>query len=147
MQLSTLKRNSKILKSLGHAKRLEIVCLLHGHKLTVNQIVQMIALRQAAVSQHLMTLKRVGLVSQTKIGKEVYYSLAQEQFAVISLFIDNLTRVRPMEDKEPTVIDPICQMHLTPSSSSYASEYDGVRHYFCGKGCSKEFSILHKGTK
>ena len=146
MQASKQKQNATYLKALGHAKRLEIVCLLHGHELTVNQVVQMTALRQSTVSQHLMLLKQVGLVRQSKVGKEVYYSLTEDHFMSLSLFIDSLTKVKPMEDAQPTVIDPICQMKLTPHSASFTTEYDGVRHYFCGKGCLKEFNLEHKGA-
>ncbi len=146
MQSSMFRKNAAHLKVLGHAKRLEIVCLLHGHELTVNQIVQMTALRQATVSQHLILLKQCGLVKTRKIGKEMYYVLAMDRFATLSIFIDGLTKTRPMSEAEPTVVDPVCQMQLTPSSASYTCEYDGVRHYFCGKGCLKEFNSLHKGV-
>ncbi len=146
MQTSLLKQNSLYFKALGHAKRLEIACLLQGHQLTVNQIVQMTALRQSAVSQHLTLLKDLDLVSAEKIGKEIYYSLTQVPFAQLATFIKTLTRTTPVEDAEPTVIDPVCHMHLTPSAASYTTEYDGVRHYFCGKGCLKDFGLLHKGA-
>ncbi len=143
MKASELKLASYHFKVLGHAKRLEIICLLQGHRLTVNQIVQMTALRQAAVSQHLMLLKSARLVATQKIGKEMYYSLAIDKFVGLSSFTKTLTRLTPVEDSEPTVIDPICHMHLTPSSASYTEEYAGVRHYFCGKGCLKEFHASH----
>jgi len=143
MQSSLVRKSASYLKVLGHAKRLEIVCLLHGHELTVNQIVQMTSLRQAAVSQHLIILKQTGLVQTRKIGKEIYYMLRVDRFASLSIFIDGLTKVRPMSEAEPTVIDPICHMHLTPSSASYTADYDGVRHYFCGKGCLKDFHASH----
>lgn len=145
MKSNIFGSNARQLKVLGHTKRLEIVCLLHGHELTVNQIVQMTGLRQAAVSQHLIILKDSGLVATNKIGKEVYYSLKSDRFVSLSLFIDSLTKVRPMESSEPTVIDPVCKMSLTPSTASCTADYDGVRHYFCGKGCLKAFSSSHKG--
>ena len=143
MKPSVFTGNANYLKVLGHTKRLEIVCLLHGHELTVGQIVQMTGLRQAGVSQHLILLKQSGLVKTSKIGKEIYYSLSLDKFATISLFIDSLTKSRPMTQAEPTVIDPICHMSLTPSSASCTAEYDGVRLYFCGKGCLKEFHASH----
>ena len=146
MKTSLLKQYANHFKALGHAKRLEIITLLQGHSLTVNQIVQMTGLRQATVSQHLMILKETDLVVATKTGKEIYYTLSSRPYIELLTFVNNLTRSKPQEDAEPTVIDPICHMHLTPSSSSYTSEYDGVRHYFCGKGCLKEFSTLHKGV-
>lgn len=146
MKTSLLKQNATYFKALGHAKRLEIISLLQGHQLTVSQIVQMTALRQATVSQHLMLLKDLELVCTQKIGKEIYYSLCIKSFVELSNFSKTLTRLTPVEDAEPTVIDPICRMHLTPSVASYTSEYDGVRHYFCGKGCLKEFNLNHKGV-
>ena len=146
MKTSLLKKNFSYFKALGHAKRLEIICLLQGHSLTVNQIVQMTALRQSTVSQHLMLLKNHDLVCTNKLGKEIYYSLCQEPFVQLAGFTKTLPRLNPVEDAEPTVIDPVCHMHLTPSVSSYTTEYDGVRHYFCGKGCFKQFSSLHKGV-
>lgn len=146
MKTSILKQNSAYFKALGHAKRLEIISLLQGHQLTVNQIVQMTALRQAAVSQHLMLLKSARLVTTQKIGKEIYYSLVIQPFADLTVFTKTLTRLNPVDNAEPTVIDPVCHMHLTPRVTNYTSEYDGVRHYFCGKGCLKEFSSSHKGA-
>ncbi|KKU46760.1 MAG: Transcriptional regulator, ArsR family [Microgenomates group bacterium GW2011_GWC2_46_7] len=146
MKATVLQTTAKHFKALGHGKRLEIIFLLQGHQLTVNQIVQMTALRQATVSQHLMLLKDLELVVSEKIGKEIYYSLLLSSFQNIANLAKTLTRLTPIENTEPTVVDPICHMHLTPSTSDYTQEYDGVRHYFCGRGCLKEFSHLHKGA-
>ena len=144
MQSKELKQLSQSFKTLGHTKRLEIICLLHGHDLTVNQIVQMTALRQAAVSQHLMYLKAHKFVRSSKLGKEIYYTLNESIYKSLSIFTSSLSKSTPIQDSEPTVIDPVCNMHLTPSSANYTTEYDGVRQYFCGKGCRKEFYVSHK---
>lgn len=146
MKASQIKTLSRQYKALGHSKRLEIVTLLQGHSLTVNQIVQMTALRQAAVSQHLMILKDINLVNMSKLGKEVYYSLCLDPFKELTNFSKSLTHLTPLSDAEPTVVDPVCDMSLTPSTASFTCEYDGVRHYFCGKGCLKEFNSMHKGA-
>ncbi len=146
MKSKELKQFSSKLKVLGHTKRLQIACFLQGHSLTVGQIVQMTALRQAAVSQHLIALKGARLVCTNKIGKEIYYSLCQDDFIELADFFKNLSKLRPQDDSEPTVIDPICKMHLTPNTADYTTEYDGVRHYFCGKGCLKEFTHQYKGV-
>jgi DNA-binding transcriptional ArsR family regulator len=134
---------ASLFKTLGHAKRLEIVTLLQGHSLTVNQIVQMTALRQSTVSQHLILLKKHKLVCVKKIGKEVYYSLCTDTFIKLSNLVKTFTRLTPVSGAEPTVVDPICHMHLTPETASYTTEYAGVRHYFCGRGCLKEFHVNH----
>src|SRR3989338_7502399 len=111
MKLSVLKQNASLFKVFGHTKRLEIICLLQGHSLTVNQIAQMTGLRQATVSQHLMILKENELVSSTKTGKEIYYTLSSHPYIELLTFTNNLTRSKPIEDAQPTVIDPICHMH------------------------------------
>ena len=144
MNITEIIKNSKLFKALGHRKRLEITCLLHGHELTVNQIVQMTGMRQAAVSQHLMYLKASKLVHAKKLGKELYYSIAENTLLNLSVFVDHFTKVKPLVESEPKVIDPICHMRLTPSTASQTIEYGGVRHYFCGKGC---LNIFTKGKK
>lgn len=140
MNTTEIVKNSKLFKALGHKSRLEVICLLHGHELTVNQIVQMIGMRQAAVSQHLMYLKSQKLVQSKKLGKELYYSLVDNTLINLSLFMDHFTKSKPLFNDEPEVIDPICHMSLTPSTARHTQEYGGVRHYFCGSGCYKKFN-------
>lgn len=143
MKFAEIKHTATNLKVLGHSKRLEIVCLLQGHSLTVNQVAQMTALRQSSVSQHLMILKDNQLVCPKKIGKEIYYTLCHKPIGTLARFISDLSKNYPLQDAEPTVIDPICAMALTPSSALYTTQYGGVTHYFCGKGCLKEFHAHH----
>jgi ArsR family transcriptional regulator, virulence genes transcriptional regulator len=145
MNTTEIIKNAKLFKALGHKSRLEIICLLHGHELTVNQVVQMTGMRQAATSQHLMYLKASKFVHAKKLGKELYYSLSDNTLFNLSLFLDHFTKARPLLSNEPEVIDPICHMRLTPSTALCTAEYGGVRRYFCGKGCHKEF--IKKGEK
>jgi len=147
MDSKNLRTHSRILKSLAHLKRLEIITLLHGHSLTVNQISQMTSLRQASVSQHLMELKGKGLAKSYKEGKEIYYTLSARSLTTLADFLRSLTRAKMISTTEPTVIDPVCHMHLTPTSASYSASYNGVRQYFCGKGCLKDFIALHQGAR
>ncbi len=147
MNTAYLTKNSQLLRALGHTKRLEIVCLLHGHELTVNQIVQMTGMRQAAVSQHLMYLKDRKLVQAKKLGKELYYTVVDNTLLNLSVFLNHFTTASPLVAHEPQVIDPVCQMKLTPSTARCTLEYAGVRHYFCGKGCLKSFNQQKKQLK
>lgn len=144
MQPTAISHNADLFKALGHRKRLEIICLLHGHELTVSQIVQMTAIRQAAVSQHLMYLKGSKLVQANKIGKELYYSLTDQTLLNLSLFLNHFTHATPLIEHEPKVIDPVCLMELTPATAHCTAEYAGVRHYFCGKGCLNKFQSKNR---
>jgi ArsR family transcriptional regulator, virulence genes transcriptional regulator len=69
---------SRMLKALGNAQRLRILCLLVGYELTVGQInEQLPALSQSALSQHLARLRDEGLVDTRREAQSVWYSLAQ----------------------------------------------------------------------
>lgn len=138
-------RHADLMSCLAHPTRLEIIQLLRGQSLNVSQIVQMTGVRQANISQHLMLLRVQGVVQVEKIGKEAYYRVAHQNFsAAIDLMRDVLNVDLP-ESGEPTVIDPVCHMQLTPKSASHIYLYDGVRHYFCGRGCLDKFISSHKG--
>ena len=143
MKLKNLQVIATQIHLLGHVKRLEIITLLQGHSLTVGQIAKMIDLRQATVSQHLTSLRRSQLVKAEKSGKEVYYTLSQLSFTTLADFFHMLAKSQPANTTEPVVVDPICHMHLTPNTAIFTSSYNGVRHYFCGKGCLKEFHASH----
>lgn len=137
-------KHSDLLSALAHPTRLEIIQLLRGQSLNVTQMVQMLGLRQPVVSQHLMLMRDTGIVHSEKIGKEVYYRIAHANFTkAIDLMRDVLNIDLP-EGGEPVVVDPVCHMQLTPQSAAHIYTYDGVRQYFCGRGCLNHFISEHK---
>lgn len=138
---------AEMVKVLAHPGRLEIIHLLRNHTLTVGQMTQMLAVRQAYVSQQLMLLKEAKLVISTRSGKEMYYELTDPRITVACDNLHSLVSDTPLSPSpEPTVIDPICQMKLRPSVTHLTAEYNGVRHYFCGLGCLKNFNLSHGGN-
>ena len=67
---------SELLKTLGNAHRLMILCqLLEGEK-SVGELVRSIGLSQSALSQHLARLRRDRLVSTRRSAQTIYYALA-----------------------------------------------------------------------
>ncbi len=62
-----------MLKALAHPVRLRIVDILRGGERCVCDLEIALGLRQAYVSQHLMTLRRAGVVTDRKDGLRVYY--------------------------------------------------------------------------
>jgi ArsR family transcriptional regulator, virulence genes transcriptional regulator len=67
---------SELLKALGNAHRLMILCqLLEGEK-SVGELVRTIGLSQSALSQHLARLRRDRLVSTRRSAQTIYYTLA-----------------------------------------------------------------------
>ena len=65
-----------LLKALGHAQRLMILCHLSTGAKTVGQIEAKLGARQPAVSQHLARLRLDGLVSAEREGKSIIYDIA-----------------------------------------------------------------------
>lgn len=66
---------STFLKALGHDGRLTILChLLTGPK-SVTELENLLASRQAVVSQQLARLRYEGLVSARREGQAIYYSI------------------------------------------------------------------------
>jgi DNA-binding transcriptional ArsR family regulator len=71
-----VREASELMKALGNAHRLMILCqLLEGEK-SVGELVRSIGLSQSALSQHLARLRRDGLVSTRRSAQTIYYALA-----------------------------------------------------------------------
>ncbi|MCG8611555.1 MAG: metalloregulator ArsR/SmtB family transcription factor [Pseudomonadales bacterium] len=63
------------LKSLASESRLKILMVfMDGQERTVNQVSEAVGVGQSTCSEHLMILKRAGVVRSEKRGKEVIYS-------------------------------------------------------------------------
>lgn len=67
---------SELLKSLGNAHRLRILCLLVDNEMTVGQINEELGdLSQSALSQHLARLREQGLVHTRREAQTIWYAL------------------------------------------------------------------------
>lgn len=75
--LDNARKASDFLKAISHETRLLILCLLIDGEKTVNELEQILKLRQAAVSQQLARLRADDLVEARRNGKSVHYSLAR----------------------------------------------------------------------
>jgi predicted transcriptional regulator len=63
-------------KALGVSTKLELYTYLKNHKsATVGNLVSVVSLKQPTVSYHLKDMQQSGLLTSTKVGKEVYYSV------------------------------------------------------------------------
>lgn len=66
-------------KSMAHPLRLEVIDLLRGRDLTVQEIAEEAGVRQANLSQHLAVLRNRGIVRSTRDGNNVIYTLANKK--------------------------------------------------------------------
>ena len=68
-------RLAKQLKALADKKRLKIIRLLGKRSICVCELESLVGLTQPAVSHHLKILREAELVTDTRRGKWIFYSL------------------------------------------------------------------------
>lgn len=67
-----------ILKSLANTDRLLILCHIAKQELNVAQIEQLTEIHQPTLSQQLMMLRKSDVVSTRRDGKQIFYSLKDQ---------------------------------------------------------------------
>ena len=70
---------SNFLKAIGHEGRLMILCHLTTGEKSVTELEDLLAARQAAVSQQLSRLRLEGLIEPRREGKSIYYRLTDDR--------------------------------------------------------------------
>ncbi len=69
---------SRLLKTLGNAQRLRVLCLLVSGEMSVGQINERLPeLSQSALSQHLAKLREEGLVRTRREAQTIWYELPE----------------------------------------------------------------------
>ena len=79
--IDSVKLVSSVLKVLSHEYRLMILCHLVTGPKSVSELQELISCRQTSVSQQLSRLRLQNLVVTRRIGKSIYYSLADGKTA------------------------------------------------------------------
>ncbi|MEM7189025.1 MAG: metalloregulator ArsR/SmtB family transcription factor [Pseudomonadota bacterium] len=77
--MDNARRATAFLKALSHEGRLLILCHLASGEKSVTELEELLAARQAAVSQQLARLRLEGLVNFRRDGKTIYYSLGDDR--------------------------------------------------------------------
>jgi ArsR family transcriptional regulator len=89
------------LKMLADKTRLTILTLLKERELCVCDIVETLEISQPNASQHLRKLKSAGLVSETRRGNWVYYSLS----------VTNKPYIQAVLEYTPSLAEKISQLN------------------------------------
>ena len=141
----------EVFKVLANQKRLEIIQLLAERELCVSDMIDMLGLPQANLSQHLAQMRRSGLLKVTKQGTRVYYRLNDQKIAEAVFNVrDFLLNTQQLDKKlhhyleksanlYPVATDAVCGMRLSTVRSSYHVDYDGQSYFFCASGCKEKF--------
>ena len=72
------------ISALSNPVRIKLLCCLSKSSKNVAELMKNCGLAQSAVSQHLIKLKKAGLVRDEKQGKFVYYSLMDKNTAKVA---------------------------------------------------------------
>jgi len=76
---------SQLLKALGNADRLLLLCQLSQGERNVSELETLLGIQQPTLSQQLAVLRREGLVATRRDGKQIHYRISSpEALAVIS---------------------------------------------------------------
>jgi ArsR family transcriptional regulator len=78
------------LKALADSTRLRIVSLLNLRDCCVCELVPLFGISQPAVSKHMSRLKNAGLITESRKGMWVFYSLNRTRLKEIGVSLNNL---------------------------------------------------------
>ncbi|HPH95668.1 MAG TPA: metalloregulator ArsR/SmtB family transcription factor [Anaerolineaceae bacterium] len=70
---------SRLLALIGQPVRIQILLILGGQEACVCHLEAVLGLRQASISQHLMALRKAGLVEPRRCGRNIFYHLVRPE--------------------------------------------------------------------
>jgi ArsR family transcriptional regulator len=68
--------HADICKTLGNAKRIEILNALNDRELTVSELADILDISPANVSQHLAVMRQKGILTTRREGVNIYYKVS-----------------------------------------------------------------------
>lgn len=71
------ERLAALLALIGQPARIQILCAMGVQETCVCHLVAVLNMRQASISQHLMALRKAGLVSARREGRNMFYQIVQ----------------------------------------------------------------------
>lgn len=70
---------SKLFSLIGQPARVQILVILGAQEACVCHLEAVLGMRQASISQHLMILRKAGLVSSHRDGRNIFYHLSRPE--------------------------------------------------------------------
>ncbi len=68
--------HADICKTLGNAKRIRILDALQNGELTVNELVDIVGISPANISQHLGIMRQKGILTSRREGVNIFYKIS-----------------------------------------------------------------------
>ena len=89
-----------VLKSLANTDRLLILCHLAQMELNVSEIEQITQINQPTLSQQLMMLRKSDVVTTRRDGKQIYYSIKDQNLITVLQILYELYCTTPKKNFE-----------------------------------------------
>lgn len=78
-QKTLFELQAEVCKTLSSPKRLEILSILKDGEKSVSELVEILGVPKANVSQHLAVMRHKGILKSRREGVNIYYSLANQK--------------------------------------------------------------------
>jgi len=154
MNITIFDLHADIFKVLANPKRLEIIHLIRDRELTVGELEEMLDIRQANLSQHLMVLRDNHLVRTRRDGTKIYYSLTNSKILKASDLVREVLQDKfkgakhitglvddeiNLEDYLKEYKDPVCGMMVSAKTAADNAKIGQNNYFFCARGCKERF--------
>ena len=88
-----MRKSVMVLRAVNHKLRQEMIRLIDEEgKMTVTDLYVKLRIEQSVASQHLALLRRAGVVTTSRDGKFIYYSVDHERLDEISRLLAELVK-------------------------------------------------------
>ena len=74
---------SKLLSLIGQPARIQILLVIGEQEACVCHLEKALGMRQASISQHLMVLRKAGLVTSRRDGRNIFYQLTHPEVLAV----------------------------------------------------------------
>lgn len=92
--MKAYEMHAEFCKIFSHPLRLALLDVFREGGKTVSQLQKQLHTNQSTISQHLAMLRRLGMVKTRKVGRLVYYSIADERILKAYDLVDQIVRER-----------------------------------------------------
>jgi ArsR family transcriptional regulator len=93
-------RACALLKALGNADRLLLLCQMTQGEFCVSELESMLGIQQPTLSQQLGVLREEKLVTTRREGKQIYYSLASKEATAVMQVLYQLYCTKPLGEND-----------------------------------------------
>lgn len=88
---------SQVLAAVSQPARIQILMVIAEQEACVCHFEAVLGLRQASISQHLMVLRKVGLVGSQRMGRNMFYRLLRPEIVAVIEQAAGLIGADPLE--------------------------------------------------